>query len=313
MGDERHLRWQFLDHPHAIAGAGTLLLWNDTKIVGHAGWIPARTKMGNRILLAGWGANFIVSEEFRERGGSVFLLREAMKRFSLLLTSGYNENAAPVLRGLGWKLLPSLTRWVGVLRSDRLGLLPANPDPPEASSIEVRPITRFEVSWDAVWNELRVLYPCTTERDSAYLNWRFVSHPFNRYHLFGAYDGSRLRGFAALRMEKAPELAGARIVDFISAPEAEVTLARGIIEAAGREGADFADFFASGPWHGTAFRKAGFLPANGGPYAEVPAFLLPVNRRRRDITFAVWYAQEVRGDDWYVVKADGDKDRAQNL
>lgn len=310
-----HLRWQFTDHPQAEGDHRSLILTDGSRIAGFLGIIPARTKVGERALSAGWCANLVASPDVRERGAGAFLLREAAKRFDLLITTGYNALSAPVLDALGWNLLPPLSRWVAVLRADCAGA-PAtmNPFPAAPSRFTIEPVGRFGASWDASWQGIRRRFVCTTERDAAYLNWRLIDHPRIRYAVLSASDVAGLRGYGALRMEDSPTLTGGRIVDLVAEDDAAPEILGALVGCAAEAGADFLDFFVSGDRYADALRNAGFVLADREPYRTVPAFLLPLDRRRSDITFAVWQKDGgINAGDWYVVKSDGDKDRAPEI
>jgi len=312
VGEPGHLCWQFLEHPGADGARRSLLLFQGSSVKGHLGIIPQRTKVGNEIMLGGWCANLVTDTEIRDRGAGAFLLREAAGRFDLLLTTGYNAQAEPVLKGLGWVMLPVLNRRILVLRSERLGIEAAAGLSSPDTVFKIEKIDRFKEDWDEAWQTLRQRFPCTTERDSAYLNWRFIDHPRLNYVVLSAANGNQLHGYGVLRLERSPELCGARIVDLVASDESAPAILGGLIDQACAAGADFVDFFCSGSWYAQTFEEAGFVSADRQPFAGVPTFLFPVDRRRSDITFAIWKRGGGLGDpqDWYVVKADGDKDRA---
>lgn len=310
-----HLRWQFTDHPQADGDHRSLILDDGSRIAGFLGIIPARTKVGEHSRIAGWCANLVASPDVRNRGAGAVLLREAAKRFDLLITTGYNALSAPVLEALEWKLLPPLSRWISVLRADRSGA-PAtiNSLPVASSNFAIEPVGRFGASWDASWQGIRRHFACTTEREAAYLNWRFIDHPKIRYTVLSASDKEGFRGYGAVRIEDSPTLTGGRVVDLVGEDDAVSDILCTMVGHAADAGADFLDFFASGDRYATALRKAGFVPADREPYRTVPAFLLPLDRRRNDITFAVRQKEGgINAGDWYVVKSDGDKDRAPGV
>lgn len=291
MTDPNHIAWQFLDHPHADGKRTSLFLVDEEQIVGFLGIVPQHTRMDGRVVDVGWCANLVVAPELRGQAGGGLLLKEAHKEWEALATTGYNAQSEPLLRGLGWTMQPSLTRWV---RNDlRDGVTDA------------MLVDRFTEAWDATWQNLHTRYPTTTDRDHAFLNWRYVDHPRNEYVTLTTSDAD---GYVVVRMERATELVGARIVDIVGSAEAIPILLNGAGVYAARAGATFVDFFTSWAGDDAALHDAGFVLASTLDDPP-PSFLLPVDRKRSDITFAFWQ-QDGGKNPWYVVKADGDKDRA---
>lgn len=291
MTDPQHIAWQFLDHPHADGKRTSLFLVDEEKIVGFLGIIPQHTHMDGRIVDVGWCANLVVAPELRGHAGGGLLLKEAQKEWEALATTGYNAQSEPVLTALGWNMQPALNRWV------RQELHDSGENP--------MPIDRFTAVWDATWERIRSRYPATTNRDHAFLNWRYVDHPRNEYVVLTTAEAD---GYVVVRMERAPELVGARIVDMVGSAKAIPLLLHDACVYAARAGAAFVDFFTSWAGDDAALTEAGFVlaPTLADP---PPSFLLPVDHKRSDITFASWQ-QEGGKNPWYVVKADGDKDRA---
>lgn len=94
--------------------------------------------------------------------------------------------------------------------------------------------------------EADVLYACcathwhaSTLRDAAFLNWRFVHNPFQRYRLLGVRSGAVLRGYAVVRA--APELAQGLglLVDWLVLPgdeEASESLLAAVLACARAQG-----------------------------------------------------------------------------
>lgn len=294
MTDPAHVTWQFLNHPHADGKRTSLLLTQQNWIVGFLGIIPQHMRLAGEIVDVGWCANLIVAPDVRGHAGGALLLREAHAQWSALATTGYNTQSEPLLRGLGWQLQPALTRWVcNAVR---------------AGDDETVPVKRFSADWDATWETLQKRYGVTTDRDHAFLNWRFIDHPRNEYVVRTTADGD---GYVVVRIERAPEMVGARIVDMIGSPSAIPKLLAGAVNVAAGVGATFVDFFTSSVNDDGALVASHFVRADT-MLEPPPAFLLPVDRRRSDITFAYW-GQGAGNDPWYVVKADGDKDRAPGL
>jgi GNAT superfamily N-acetyltransferase len=67
------------------------------------------------------------------------------------------------------------------------------------NSFSLEPIQRFEADTDRLWQSLRERYSYTVEKESAYLNWRYLDHPSAGYKAWALRESSTLRGFAITR------------------------------------------------------------------------------------------------------------------
>lgn len=302
-----YLRWQYQESPANpfYPNYPNLLLKHNDEIVGHLGLIPYQLKAGNEVLRAAFFASLILQPELRGHGGGIILAREAEKYFDACYTTGYNSQAKPVMEFSRWNFAGHLTRWL-CTKIDGI-------DGAELSASEVVPITTFDKAWDASWQELRSLYPVTIERSSQYLNWRFVKNPFINYVIFAVPEEAKFSGYIILRVEKGREFSACRIVDLIGKPRAIPKLILTAQGFAQKEQFDFIDFFTSSTIYDEALEKAGFYHYNPETSQEPPVFILPVDRSRFDINFAYKFVKTVTKptQDWFVCKADGDKDRPQ--
>jgi len=56
-------------------------------------------------------------------------------------------------------------------------------------------------------------------RDAAFLNWRYLQRPDQKYHAFGAYEGNVLVGYAVLKLYRDGEVLKGHIIDILFLPE----------------------------------------------------------------------------------------------
>ena len=291
MSEKEYLKWQF-------PGYSNLLLEKNSEIVGHLGLIGYKFRVRGRLFNAAFLGCLIVFEDLRSRGAGVLLVREAEKYFDILYTTGFSPPSAPVFKFCGWSEEALMTRWVRDLKENR-GF---------AEDSDIAAIDKFGPEWDKAWETLSHDYAATVDRSAAYLNWRFIDNPKIKYQIFGG-----LEGYIILRIEKGEELTACRIVDLIGGPEAAARLVKKAVNFAKDAKADFIDFFSFPSRYGEAFQEAGFHAANRKVSTDPPIFILPVDRKRLTLNFT--YKHVDRPDqepplDWFVVKADGDRDRA---
>jgi hypothetical protein len=62
-------------------------------------------------------------------------------------------------------------------------------------NLDIRPIEDFNDDFDKFWNAVAGNRVVSIVKNAAYLNWRYVKRPGNRYQRLAAYRDSRLEGF----------------------------------------------------------------------------------------------------------------------
>lgn len=291
MTDLEYLKWQF-------PGYSNLLLEKDKQIVGHLGLIPYKFRVREKLFNAAFLGCLIVSEDLRSHGAGVLLVQEAEKYFDILYTTGFSPPSVPVFKFCDWSEEALMTRWVRDLKESRR----FDEDP------EIAVIERFGEKWEKSWKVSSRDYAATIDRSAAYLNWRFIDNPKIKYQIFGLKDG-----YIILRIEKGNEFTAGRIVDLIGGPEAVTRLVKKAVNFAGDAKADFIDFFSFPSRYSEALQEAGFHVYNHKVNPEPPIFILPVDRKRLTLNFSYKYINRKDQEpslDWFVVKADGDRDRA---
>jgi GNAT superfamily N-acetyltransferase len=94
--------------------------------------------------------------------------------------------------------------------------------------INVVPIARFKPEADVVQAEVAKNFPWFIQRDHAYLNWRFVDAPSQRFRAHGVYEpGGAMRGWCVVQLPERGETTG-YIADIVAADE---TAFAGALEA----------------------------------------------------------------------------------
>ena len=300
MTEKEYLRWQFNEAPAnpCYPDYPNLILEKGKRVVGHLGLIPYEFRIHGKLLKAAFLACLIVEEELRSHGAGVRLVREAEKYFDILYTTGFLPPVAPIFKFCHWSEEVNMTRWVHECRKD----YEFAEDPAVVS------IDRFGEDWDVTWGRLRDNYAMTIDRSARYLNWRFIDNPQIRYQIFGGRES-----YIILRVEKGDEFTAGRIVDLIGDTEAVTRLLRRAVEFAVNIKADFVDFFSFPEVHREAFQRSGFYMYNHNVNPEPPIFILPADRKMLTLNFSYKCADsevQIRPEDWFVVKADGDRDRA---
>jgi hypothetical protein len=348
--DEALLRWQFdpsrISGP-ALQGPAVLLAWDREEVVGMLGLTGFDWNAEGVPTTGAWLSQWLVSPENRSRGVAMRLLVETRALgLEVLGTLGANDVSTKVLSTLGWKLIPDLPRWIGVMDHRQAAALVIASDAAVAPETAKRLCQRHRVTggmtarpsdesvevvrwtpecagpWDHFWREQLATKLVGASRDAAYLSWRYLEHPRFRYELRVARrraDGSVL-GIAVFRVERVRERSERvlRILEFLASSEAEGDLATAIAEAAGEQRVAFADFYCSSPRAARGLEGLGFklaLVERAEP--AFPSRLQPLEGGHSRMTGLVWVPPWQRGNlarvidagRLYLTKSDGDQDR----
>ena len=116
-----------------------------------------------------------------------------------------------------------------------------------------------------------------------------------------------------LRFEKGNEFSGIRIVDLVATDRMAETLLKFSVNFAKGQKSDFIDFFSYPDKYEEALQNSGFYRYNPDIRQDPPIFILPTDRKKLVLNFSYKIINGGSGivpEDWFVVKSDGDRDRA---
>jgi hypothetical protein len=138
-----------------------------------------------------------------------------------------------------------------VVKSNRQGL----------DLIEIAEIDVFGNEVDLLWNKVRLQYAALFERNSRFLNWRYVESPDLQYRLFIARRSGQCVGYSVLRRTVTAELPIGIIVDFLTSPTDLQTIESLFLHAEEIFGGDVValDCVTSIPGIGMILKKMGFF------------------------------------------------------
>lgn len=323
-GGQRSLasfEWQYLRNP-----AGTLYVdFAEDEAAGKLASVyaslPQLLRIGDRVGLALQSLDTLTAEGYRGRGLFPKLARNLYERAAAggaSLVFGFpNGNSAPgFFSRLAWTSLDPVPFLVRPMRTAYIGRrLPFGPwsakfpdvalpvaAPTLATGEEVRVIRRFGADVDDLWLSIAGSDTVGVERNSAYLNWRFVDKPGEHYLIHGLYDAAGLQGVVVSCTKDKHDGRVAYVMEMLHRP-GQRAVGRALLQTAlrcaalARADVALAWCFDHSPTR-ASFRNAGFftLPERLRPielHVGVHAFRpleVPVGNRRH----------------WYLSYADSD-------
>lgn len=314
-----HWRWKLMHWPSNVANVW--LAAANGKAVFHYGGIPLRYRLNGSGGTAMISVDAMTAPEFRRRG---LLTRGTKQAFAewkargIAFTLGLpNEQWGSRIAAAGWQRLFPLQWLVRPLRpeafaarrfgmpwlrratfvSDLFGRLMRNrlhSDP----RIELREIAQADGSLDRLWDRCRSDAMFSAVRDSAWVQWRFLSSPTRKYRVVLARRGGDAAGYYASHVGATSGKASALLAELVAPANdtaVQETLLAHAIASSYAAGADILATLAvrGGNLH-QLLRRAGFFRG--------PAFGVHIVPFAADLSMD----QLANPRNWYLSGADFD-------
>lgn len=202
--------WKWVYRAGWLANAEPVVVVEGPRVVGHAGVIPGRLRLGGRVEPAIWFVDYALSPEKRGLGLGKALALEWMKLCPNRLTF-CNEASMRVFVGLGWtrkddtacRFLPLELASAAKPRGALFRLAAAVADAPYGAALDAMLKSAPDLTPELLDErtprlfELTAARGCAVERDAEWARWRFLESPWkDDYRLFkleGAFVA--VRGF----------------------------------------------------------------------------------------------------------------------
>lgn len=221
--DPAYWRWHFLENPYTEPHDVPLWILKDgRRVVGQVATILVELKVGAEVTRAIWILDFIVHQDYRGQGLGKRLMLAAREAYPTQFALGFNEQSEAVLRSLKWAALGGVGRYQRLLfpgnalrevaqyellrRSVNFAYAPFRPRLDSSSAganWELREVSKFDDSFDALWQRARQQWICVVERHARYLAWQFARQPGKRFDVLGLYEQERLLGYVVVFVRKA--------------------------------------------------------------------------------------------------------------
>jgi GNAT superfamily N-acetyltransferase len=270
-------RWKHVENPF---GRSFMLVAEDAgRIVGFRAFMRWRFVADGRIVDAVRAVDTATHPDVQRRGIFSRLTRQALDHLRSevdLVFNTPNQRSGPGYLKLGWRPVgrPSVSvrirRPVRVIRGLRAARSSERvPSGASSPAIQASPAEVALSDRDEVQSLLAVAMPprdrLATDRDAAFLRWRYAAAPLLGYHVVIERRAGRLGGVAVFRVRPRGPLWQTSIADVI-VPEGDVGTARRLLRAA--VFAAPVDYVAlrmpEGSAAARAARRSGFVATPGG-------------------------------------------------
>lgn len=196
---EAQWRWKYAG-TNLAPPIARLAFNTDGKLVGHAGAIPLRGWRQGRPLPFFQICDVMVHPDARGQLGSRSLFTRLARELLGGLAECWPDAFAYGFPGQRPFRLGEHARVYGKL--ERVSSLHRTAQSQRWSWLRARPLDWDEPRLDRLWTRLAPGLPLALVRDRAYLHWRYATHPFRSYELFGlSMRWGRLTGWAVIWRE----------------------------------------------------------------------------------------------------------------
>jgi hypothetical protein len=285
-------RWKHVENPF---GKSFMLVAEDAdRILGFRAFMRWRFVVHGQTVDAVRAVDTATHPDIRRQGIFSRLTRQgldALRNEVDLVFNTPNQRSGPGYLKLGWRPVGSMLVSVRVRRPMRLirglraargsatvpsgaGARGTNAPPAEAVLADRREVQSLLAAAGVPRGRL------ATDKDAAFLRWRYGAAPLLGYHAVAERPAGRLEGLALFRVRARGPLWQTSIADVI-VPEGDVRTARRLLRAV--VSAARVDYLAlrmpDGSAAARAARRSGFVPTPGGPRLIVNALSegLPVD------------------------------------
>lgn len=330
LQDKKFFHWQFFENPYKPKNFSPFkVMSSGGRILGHLGFIPVETKVFDSVCRKGCIlVNLMLEESCRAFGLGAYLVKSAMKEFSLMWATGYTPRTGPMYKKMGgWQELGYLNRYIKIIDNKRVGELIGEKieaaitlENKESAKVEISSMEEIPNEFNNFWQKISYKYPITVNRNTEYLNWRYVRHPYFRYQILVARQKGLFFGYLIFRINQSrggnERYITGHIVDLIADDEAISPLLMAMEKKMREYKVQLIDYYGAGKSYEKFFTARGYKNNTENPYDKIPARFNPIDRKINNLNFLVYYngMSERKNDlcninNWHIVKGDGDSDR----
>ena len=185
------------------------------KIIVHFAVIPHRLRVFGEDVLGSHSIGSMVVPEYQGKGLIKFVadkqFEEVAKR-KIAFSYGFPNLLAYDLH----KKLMGYNDVIQISTMEKQTTAKRTRKKESSAKAKFLPIKRFDDSVDVLWDRAKDDYKISVIRDAAFLNWRYLERPDQKYYAFGLYEDNALAGYVILKLYKDSEILKGHIIDIFS-------------------------------------------------------------------------------------------------
>ena len=220
---EKRFNWMYEENPYGPPTCFLLKHNKSNNFIGAASLIPRRMFINDKPAMAAIAADFVIDKPHRSLGPALMLQRaiisECNKGKFKFIYGFPNKLAEPVHLKVGFKILGKTVRMVRLIHTyeklaERTHPLIAKilsplldftinfPNVLKPTDIFSEFLEYFDERFDHLWQKVPKNGQVIGERTASYLNWRYISDPYESYKIFVVCDKEKnLQGYIVYSIE----------------------------------------------------------------------------------------------------------------
>lgn len=199
--------WKYLKNPRS-SEIVVFVAEDEGKIIAATTRIPAKLRIDRRQIDAHFNMDTVVHPDFRRKGIMREIYEHTSRHMPVLFSKGTNPNMYLLLKKLGYRDIEPNTYMVNYLSIPKLLLQKFGIYTPQqqtangsAARSDFKRVDRFGPEFDEFWDASRKGFYGVFERDSRYMNWRYIDIPGRNYQAFYRIKDGRPVSLIVLRIK----------------------------------------------------------------------------------------------------------------
>jgi len=218
-----YFKWKNMDNPKGKSIVKIAV--HENKVLGFSGIWKFKLNLNGESILAGQSVDAMVDKNYRRMNIYESAAMEAlndMKEQGLQLRFNFPNKAAYLasIKKLNIKKVCNIPQYIKFLNGkEAINMFSENKIissigglaldgyskvrsmlSKKTNKYDIREIKNFDQRFDMLWEKVKSYYPIAVERNSQYLNWRYLSGP-NKYKIFAAYDKDEVIAYIVTSIE----------------------------------------------------------------------------------------------------------------
>ncbi|TVP47180.1 MAG: GNAT family N-acetyltransferase, partial [Mongoliibacter sp.] len=318
--------------PSSIFKVNWIGLNNKEEVVSHYGGLQYQMHLGDQLISAIWGVNAYTLPAWRGLGFNGTLVNKLFEENPINATLGMALETHKFYKKLGYNVFDHkrMKRYIFNLSEKTFELVKDMGYQVERAQtlvglnkevLEIASADNIIMLKDEHLDRINIVYDqkavCTTFRDSEFLKWRFLNHPFIDYKVFGFLGNNGLAAYLAIRLEELQPSNSkvARIIDMYGDSDGIQDLLAHVIAWCKKQACLYLDFSKIGDLYSEELLNAGFKELEEEDVVLFPQVSAPVVPRPNHEYLALQsvyhneYIQKLGIGDIYFTRMDSDRDR----
>ncbi|HOK41692.1 MAG TPA: hypothetical protein PLD27_11710 [bacterium] len=302
---------------------------NKNQIVASINYLPTYFYIGEKKYKSAWSTDILTNKNYSFL--YPFLLKKNLVKYDFYLSMGPSERVKNIcVSQFGFEYRHNIPRVIIVSNASQLiELLKLNQQNRELNFVKLydyEKMTNYFAEYseyfilksikelnEEYWFNLLEKVKATVIKDKAYINWRYLEHPFMKYYLISE-SATQKAGLAVVRIEKIRDLdfQVMRILEFIPITGFEKKLISSICRFSLDNNITFIDFFCGAENFVLQLPKP-FLQMEEHLQYNIPRLFQPLEwRERYSLNFLFWQKKEnkkkIKINEIYFTKGDAGQD-----